>query len=54
SEITAPIKQGQELGLMKIHLDDELLIEEPLVAIQSVSEGSLVDRALDSIKLLFK
>jgi D-alanyl-D-alanine carboxypeptidase (penicillin-binding protein 5/6) len=54
SEINAPVKQGQELGLMKISLDDELLIEEPLVAIQAVSEGSLIDRALDSIKLLFK
>jgi D-alanyl-D-alanine carboxypeptidase (penicillin-binding protein 5/6) len=54
SEINAPVKQGQELGLMKISLDDELLIEEPLVAIQAVSEGSLIDRALDSIKLLFQ
>jgi serine-type D-Ala-D-Ala carboxypeptidase (penicillin-binding protein 5/6) len=54
SEITAPVKQGHTLGLMKIHLDDELLVEEPLVAIQAVNEGSLIDWALDSIKLMFK
>ena len=54
SEISAPIMQGQELGQVTISLDDEAIVSERIVATHNVAEGSLINRALDSIKLMFK
>jgi len=54
AEIAAPVKRGQQLGLVNIRLDDELLLSEQLVAMQDVDEGSLFKRAMDRIKLIFK
>jgi len=53
-EISAPITRGQALGQVNIKLDDELILGEPIVAMQPVHEGSLIDRAMDSIKLMFR
>ncbi|MDH5355428.1 MAG: D-alanyl-D-alanine carboxypeptidase [Gammaproteobacteria bacterium] len=54
NQISAPIKRGQEMGQINIKLDEELIISEAIVATHAVAEGSLISRALDSIKLLFK
>ena len=54
SEISAPVAQGQKLGKVSITLDDEPIIAEDIVAMQAVEEGSLIDRAMDSIKLMFR
>ena len=54
SEISAPVARGQQLGQVKVKLDDELVISENIVAIQAVEEGSLLVRAMDSIKLMFR
>jgi D-alanyl-D-alanine carboxypeptidase (penicillin-binding protein 5/6) len=53
-EISAPVTRGQTLGQVKIELDDESILSEPIVAMQPVGEGSLIDRAMDSIKLMFQ
>ncbi len=54
SEISAPVKQGQQLGQVTISLDDEVIVNESIVATHAVAEGGLISRALDSIKLMFK
>jgi len=54
SEIEAPIKRGQQLGVVNIKLDDEVLLSENIVAMQDVAEGSLFVRAMDSVKLMFR
>ncbi|MCP4491040.1 MAG: D-alanyl-D-alanine carboxypeptidase [Gammaproteobacteria bacterium] len=54
SQISAPITRGQELGQVAIKLDDEIIISENIVATHAVVEGSIISRALDSIKLMFK
>jgi D-alanyl-D-alanine carboxypeptidase (penicillin-binding protein 5/6) len=54
SEISAPINKGQALGQVIIMLDDELILTEDIVAMQPVAEGSLIDRAMDHIKLMFR
>jgi D-alanyl-D-alanine carboxypeptidase (penicillin-binding protein 5/6) len=54
SEISAPIDRGQSLGQVNIKLDDELILSESIVAMQAVNEGSLIDQALDKIKLMFR
>ncbi len=53
-EISAPVTRGQQLGQVNIKLDEELILSEGIVAMQAVGEGSLIDRALDSIKLMFR
>lgn len=54
SEISAPISRGQTLGQVNIKLDGEVILSEAIVAMQAVDEGSLIDRAMDSVKLMFK
>ena len=53
-EIAAPVERGQQLGQVNIRLDDELVVSEQIVALQSIAEGSLFTRAMDSIKLMFR
>jgi len=54
NQISAPIAVGQELGRLNVKLDDETIVSEPLVAMQSINDGGLVQKAMDSIKLLFQ
>ena len=54
AEISAPVARGQALGQVIIKLDDEVILEDAIVAMQAVNEGSLIVRAMDSIKLMFR
>ena len=54
SEISAPVVQGQKLGKVSITLDDETVVSESIVALQNIDEGSLLVKAMDSIKLMFR
>ena len=54
AEISAPVERGQSLGQVNIKLDEEMILSEAIVALQTVNEGSLIDRAMDSIKLMFR
>ena len=53
-EISAPVIRGQQLGQVSITLDEESILSENIVAMQTVDEGSLFVRAMDSIKLMFR
>ncbi len=35
-------------------LGDELIADRPLVALESIEQGGLVDRLMDEIRLLFQ
>ena len=50
-QIEAPISAGQELGRLQVSLNDELLIDTPLVAKQSVEESGIFSRFVDWIVL---
>ena len=52
--ISAPLAVGQELGQLSIKLDGETLISEPLVAMQVVNDGGLVQKVIDRVKLIFQ
>jgi D-alanyl-D-alanine carboxypeptidase (penicillin-binding protein 5/6) len=54
AEISAPVERGQSLGQVNIKLDDEMILSESIVAMQAVNEGSLIDQAMDKIKLMFR
>ncbi len=51
--IQAPIVQGQELGNIVVVLDDEELLNVPVVALASIEEAGIFSRMLDSIQLFF-
>ena len=50
----APVAQGAVLGTLRVRLENEVLVERPLVALHSVELGSLWQRLRDSIRLLFR
>jgi D-alanyl-D-alanine carboxypeptidase (penicillin-binding protein 5/6) len=54
ARIEAPIAAGQELGQLNVRLDDETIVTQPLVAMHGINDGGLMQRAMDSIKLLFE
>jgi D-alanyl-D-alanine carboxypeptidase (penicillin-binding protein 5/6) len=54
NQIEAPVAVGQELGRLNVKLDDETIVSEPLVAMQGVQDGGLIQKAIDSIKLIFQ
>lgn len=54
SEISAPVVRGTQLGRVSITLDGEPIVSEDIVATQTIDEGSLFVKAMDSIKLMFR
>lgn len=52
--ITAPVLKNSGLGKVKIMLGDEVIADRPLVALESIDQGGLVDRLMDEIRLLFQ
>lgn len=50
--ITAPLRVGEVVGVARWHNGDTVVREVPLIAAQSVAEGSLVDRLLDKMMML--
>jgi D-alanyl-D-alanine carboxypeptidase (penicillin-binding protein 5/6) len=51
--IRAPIKVGDELGQLEVRLQGELLLEKPLIALNSVEQAGFFSRMWDSIALFF-
>ena len=47
--IEAPVEKGQQVGVVKVMLDGELLRSVPLVALESVNEGGLLQKAKDYV-----
>ena len=52
--IIAPVNKGDIKGTLKVTLDGKELINQPLIALQSVAEGSLFEQLMDDVKLLFE
>ena len=47
--IEAPVERGQQVGVVKVTLDGELLQSVPLVALETVNEGGLLQKAKDYV-----
>ncbi|MGM0564063.1 MAG: D-alanyl-D-alanine carboxypeptidase family protein [Pseudomonadota bacterium] len=54
SPLEAPVAKGQRLGEIRVSLEGEVVARAPAVALQQVDEGGLIDRAWDSILLMFE
>lgn len=52
--LIAPLSKGQQVGVLKIHADDQLLREVPLVALAPVEQAGVFSRAWDAIRLWIK
>ncbi len=53
-KITAPIRQGDTFGKLKVSLQDNLLFEKNLVALESVESGNIFRRLYDSALLMME
>jgi serine-type D-Ala-D-Ala carboxypeptidase (penicillin-binding protein 5/6) len=51
--IQAPIVQGQELGNIVVILDEEELLNVPVIALASIEQAGMFSRMLDSVQLFF-
>jgi D-alanyl-D-alanine carboxypeptidase (penicillin-binding protein 5/6) len=49
--VVAPVSLGQKVGLLTLDLDQQPIAEYPLVALQEVGPGNLLQRSLDNIQL---
>jgi len=45
--IEAPVSKGQQVGVVKVSLDGKVLASVPLVALETVNEGNLLQQAKD-------
>ncbi len=53
-QIMAPVTAGQQKGLLTVTLGDQTLIEQPLLALGMVKEGSIIERWSDQVRLMFE
>jgi len=52
-ELTAPIAQGDVIGMVEVRDGDQVVYSTDLIALQAVEEGGLFRRFWDSIRLFF-
>ncbi|MEL7450489.1 MAG: D-alanyl-D-alanine carboxypeptidase family protein [Pseudomonadota bacterium] len=52
--VLAPVAEGEALGTLRVLLDEDLIFETPLIAVESVAEGNLWRRAVDQVTLWFE
>ena len=52
--LVAPVRAGEQHGVLRLALGDDLSIERPLVALEDVVEGNLWRRVSDHVRLMFE
>ncbi|MNY39129.1 D-alanyl-D-alanine carboxypeptidase DacC precursor [compost metagenome] len=52
--LIAPFTKGQAMGTLKVTLDDNVVAEVPLVALEAVEQAGFFGRLWDSIRLWIK
>lgn len=52
--LVAPFAKGQAVGSLKVTLNDQLLVEVPLVVLVAVEQAGVLGRAWDAIRLWIK
>ena len=52
--LVAPIKKGQQIGVLKISNGEQVLSEVPLIALDMVEEAGVLGRTWDAIRLWIK
>lgn len=52
--LEAPLQQGESYGTVKIRLDEEIVSEQNLIALNDVPEGGVWRRTVDAVRLLWQ
>ena len=52
--LVAPIAKGQTIGTLRVRLDDKLIAEQPLIALEPVALAGWFGRAWDTMRLWIK
>jgi D-alanyl-D-alanine carboxypeptidase (penicillin-binding protein 5/6) len=52
--LVAPIEKGQRLGTLRVRLDDRVIAEHPLIAMEPIAQAGWFGRAWDTMRLWFK
>jgi serine-type D-Ala-D-Ala carboxypeptidase (penicillin-binding protein 5/6) len=53
-QIIAPVSQGDQKGVLNIMLENKNITTVPLLALESIAEGGIVNRLKDEVYLLFE
>lgn len=53
ADLTAPVAAGEEVGTLQVMLGEEVVGEQPLVALESIAEGGLFKRLFDRVQRFF-
>jgi D-alanyl-D-alanine carboxypeptidase (penicillin-binding protein 5/6) len=54
ARLVAPIGKGQQVGTLKVQLDDKMLVQRPLIALDQGAEGGFFKRLSDGAWMWFK
>ena len=54
TRLVAPVRAGEQQGVLRLALGEELTIERPLVALDDVAEGNLWQKVSDHVRLMFE
>jgi serine-type D-Ala-D-Ala carboxypeptidase (penicillin-binding protein 5/6) len=54
NRVLAPVNEGEQKGTLNVMLTNENIVSVPLLALETVSEGSIVNRLKDEVRLLFE
>lgn len=54
TRLVAPVSAGEQQGVLRLDLGDELSVERPLVALDNVAEGNLWQKVSDHVRLMFE
>jgi D-alanyl-D-alanine carboxypeptidase (penicillin-binding protein 5/6) len=52
--LVAPIETGQRIGTLRVRLDDKVIAEQPVIALEPVAPAGWFGRAWDTMRLWFK
>ena len=53
SVLMAPVQKGATVGSLKVELGDKVVTERPLVALESIAQGGLVQRVTDDVLMMW-
>ena len=52
-QLEAPLEKGMEVGSLRVILEDEVLLQAPLVTYRNIDEAGIFDRLYDAVYLFF-
>lgn len=54
NQVIAPVDQGEQKGVLNIMLGNKTIASMPLLAMESIPEGGIINRLKDEVRLLFE